>query len=247
MKRIIAIMIAATALTSCSKNDDKATETNLIIQLSHHVSGNALILNNSNYTNAFGNVYTVSRLQYFISDFRLVDTDGNTILIDTAYYVDATNEQSLILKPNTKIPLATYNEVQFVFGLNEAKNTNGAFPNPPENNMEWPIPLGGGYHYMKLEGKVVAGDSQNNFQAHTGPTNGNQNYISLSFDNLMLKAAASEDLVINIEMDINKWWETPHQLNLNEITMVMGNQPVQEQLKANGQQVFNVKQLSNTQ
>jgi hypothetical protein len=45
--------------------------------------------------------------------------------------------------------------------------------------MEWPIMMGGGYHYMKLEGKFDSAAIVKNYQTHTGPTNGNQNYISL--------------------------------------------------------------------
>jgi hypothetical protein len=108
--------------------------------------------------------------------------------------------------------------------------------------MEWPIPLGGGYHYMKLEGKVAAGEVQNNFQAHTGPTNGNQNYIEVSLDGSLFLVDNPQALLV-IGMDINKWWNNPNLLDLNEITMVMGNQAVQEKLKANGMDVFHVEPL----
>jgi hypothetical protein len=39
-------------------------------------------------------------------------------------------------------------------------------------------------------------------------------------------------------MDINKWWQDPYTLDLNEITMVMGNQEIQQKLHDNGMNVF---------
>ena len=229
-------------LSSCDKENDEPKTANLQIDMLHHVNNDLLKFNELIYENDFGNQYSVSRLQYFVSDFEFVHEDGQTFKVDTAFYVDGLVPETLSLKTDLQIPYGNYTAVRFVFGLDEARNTNGAYPNPPENNMEWPIPLGGGYHYMKLEGKVAAGEVQNNFQAHTGPTNGNQNYIELSLDGSFFTVDSPQELLI-IGMDINKWWNNPNLLDLNEITMVMGNQEIQEKLKANGLDVFHVEPL----
>jgi hypothetical protein len=39
-------------------------------------------------------------------------------------------------------------------------------------------------------------------------------------------------------MDINKWWQDPNTIDLNDITMVMGNQEIQQILHDNGENVF---------
>jgi hypothetical protein len=228
--------------TACKKDDNEPKFGTLQIDMMHLVDVDKLQFNELIYTNAFGNQYSVSRLQYFVSDFELVHEDGRSFRVDTAFYVDGLVPESLSLKTNLQIPYGAYTEIRFIFGLDEARNLNGAYPNPPENNMEWPIPLGGGYHYMKLEGKVAAGEVQNNFQAHTGPTNGNQNYIQLSLDGSLFSVDSPQESLI-IAMDINKWWTNPHLLDLNEITMVMGNQAIQEKLKANGADVFRVEPI----
>jgi hypothetical protein len=229
-------------LTSCEKDDDEPKLSKLQIDMLHLVKDDLLTFNELIYENDFGNQYSVLRLQYFISDFELVHQDGRTFKVDTAYYVDGQLPETQSLKTKLQIPYGNYSAIRFILGLNEARNTNGAYPNPPENNMEWPIPLGGGYHYMKLEGKVAAGEVQNNFQAHTGPTNGNQNYIEVSLDGSLFLVDNPQALLV-IGMDINKWWNNPNLLDLNEITMVMGNQAVQEKLKANGMDVFHVEPL----
>jgi len=229
-------------LTSCKKENEDPKLSTLQIDMLHLVKNDILKFNELIYENEFGNQYSVSRLQYFVSDFELVYEDGRTFKIDTAYYVDGLVPETLSLKTDLQIPYGNYTAIRFVFGLDEARNTNGAYPNSPENNMEWPIPLGGGYHYMKLEGKVAAGEVQNNFQAHTGPTNGNQNYIEISLDGTSFLVDNPQALLV-VGMDINKWWANPNLLDLNEITMVMGNQAIQEKLRANGRDVFHIEPL----
>jgi hypothetical protein len=228
--------------TSCKKDNDDPETATIQIDMFHHVNNDLLKFNELIYENEFGNQYSVSRLQYFVSDFELVHEDGRTFKIDTAFYVDGLVPETQSLETNLQIPYGSYSTIRFTFGLNAARNINGAYPNPPENNMEWPIPLGGGYHYMKLEGKVAAGEVQNNFQAHTGPTNGNQNFIEVSLDGSFFLVDSPQELLI-IGMDINNWWKNPNLLDLNEITMVMGNQAIQEKLKANGTDVFRVEPL----
>ncbi len=238
----VILIVSTLPFTSCKKDNDDPETATIQIDMFHHVNNDLLKFNELIYENEFGNQYSVSRLQYFVSDFELVHEDGRTFKIDTAFYVDGLVPETLSLKTDLQIPYGNYTDIRFVFGLDEARNTNGAYPNPPENNMEWPIPLGGGYHYMKLEGKVAAGEVQNNFQAHTGPTNGNQNFIEISLEGSVFTVDSLQELLI-IGMDINNWWKNPNLLNLNEITMVMGNQEIQEKLKANGSDVFRVEPI----
>jgi hypothetical protein len=225
--------------TSCKKDKetDEPSEVKLNIKMQHFVNDNQLEFDNIIYTNAFGNSYSVSRLQYFISGFKLTKSDGTVISIEEAHYVDATIEATQTFKPELKIPEGDYTSISFVFGLDAEANTNGRFPNPPESNMEWPPTLGGGYHYMKLEGKIEARETTNNYQAHSGPTNGNQNFILVDLADATFSTSGS-DLTINVKMDINKWWENPHTIDLNTMTMMMGNQEKQQILKENGGNVF---------
>lgn len=244
IKRFILYLLALTVtgllLSSCKKEDDNGpANVKLVIGLKHFVGNGEVEYDNIKYTNAFGNLYSVSRLQYFISDIRLERAGGAEVFIDEEFYVDGTIPNTMTLAPEESIPAGEYTSVSFIFGLNEEKNVAGRFPNPPENNMEWPPALGTGYHYMKLEGKVDSSGVINNFQAHTGPTNGNQNYVEVTLQGSAFSAEGDEIGLI-IRMDINKWWENPHIFDLNRMTMVMGNQDVQQKLRENGGDVFRV-------
>lgn len=231
------LVAAGLILVSCKKEEDNdPEEVKLNILMIHSVDNETVEFDNIRYTNTFGNLYSVSRLQYFISDFTLERSDGTEVFIDEVFYVDGTVESTLTLTPGERIPAGSYSSVSFIFGLSAEKNVAGAFPNPPENNMEWPPALGTGYHYMKLEGKVDSSGVINNFQAHTGPTNGNQNFIEVTLPGLF--TTEGSEMTFAIKMDINKWWEDPNTFDLNLMTMVMGNQDVQQKLHDNGGNVF---------
>lgn len=239
----------AITFSACTKNDDNINavpvvpETQISVNMIHMVGNSLLEYDNIQYTNAYGNLYSVITLKYFVSDFRFFKADGNSIYVDQEFYVDALDETSASFLLDTELPADDYTTVSFIFGLSTSKNVSGAYPNPPENAMEWPEPMGGGYHYMKLEGKIDSSGTINNYQAHTGATMGNQNFI-----NVILPASFStldkEEMTLNIVMDINKWWATPNELDLNEVTMIMGNQEMQEKLKANGQNVFSIGSIN---
>lgn len=233
-------------ISSYTKNDDNINavpvekDSKVNITMVHMVTNSFVEFDKIQYINTFGNLYSVATLKYFISDIYFHKSDGTSIYIDDEFYVDARDQSTLTFMPETKIPAGDYTSISFIFGISESKNIDGAFPDSPENAMEWPTPLGGGYHYMKLEGKVDSSGVFNNFQAHTGPTFGNSNFVNVSLP-VSAFSTTGDNTFINIIMDINKWWTNPNTLDLNEMTMVMGNQEMQEKLKANGEDVFTVE------
>ena len=142
------------------------------------------------------------------------------------------------------MPVGDYESISFVFGLTEQFNISNLYPNPPESNMEWPQPMGGGYHYMKLEGKFDSANIVKNYQAHTGRLMQTPHFIevNLNFDTPMVLSYDGE-YNLDIYMDINNWWVNPNTLDLNNISGIMGNEEIQTELMENGSNVFNLGNL----
>ena len=209
----------------------------------HRVGSSDLQFDTIVYENAFGNQYSVSTLKYIVSDITFNKSDGTSFKLDDEHYVDARDENTFLFIPRDKVTAGEYSSISFLLGLNEEKNKYGLFPDPPENNMEWPLPLGGGYHYMKLEGKHRVDTDTLNYQAHTGATMGNQNFVEVHLPITGLNVTGSE-MTIGIKMDINHWWDNPNMLDLSDITSIMGNQDMQELLQANGGDVFSVEYVN---
>lgn len=239
---LLILAVSCTLLTSCKKDSDiNIPPVNFDAQVhfvfSHFVGTDALAFDTIKYTNVAGNNYSVSTLRYFVSDFVLTKDDGSTVLFDEIHYVDATNNSTFTFDPAMITPSGEYTSLSFIFGLTDAKNVTGAFPNPPENAMEWPIPLGGGYHYMKLEGKFDSTALVKNYQAHLGRLMTTPHFINITFDNLSLLVLGSE-MTVECKMNINNWWSTPNTLDLNIMTAIMQNETIQQQLKENGADIF---------
>lgn len=232
----IAILVSGTFLMSCKKDSEKK-EVKLRFIFSHYVGEEMLTFDTIKYTNAFGNTYSVATLKYFVSDFVLTKTDGSRITFDQIHYVDATDATTTTFEPTLLLPQGQYQSLSFVYGLNEEKNVTGAFTNPPEVNMEWPLPMGGGYHYMKLEGKFDSVNLVKNFQAHSGRLMEQAHFISISINDLSL-TVSDLDKTIELKMDVNKWWDTPNVLDLNNISGIMGNEAIQQQLQENGLNIY---------
>ncbi|MCB2221129.1 MAG: hypothetical protein KQI35_12095 [Bacteroidetes bacterium] len=246
--RLLLLLLAAGFIfTSCKKDNDEdenptpASQVQLNFNFSHRVGSSTLNYDVMGYSNAAGNNYSVITLKYFISDIRLNKADGSSVLIDEEHYVDGTDYNTLLFTPETKVPEGEYSSISFIFGLNEEKNITGAYPNPPESNMEWPVPMGGGYHYMKLEGKLDSAGTIKNYQAHTGATMGTPYYIEVELPSSSFTAADGK--IITIGMDINKWWSTPNTLDLNDVSSIMGNPAMQQNLHENGADVFYLESI----
>lgn len=240
------VFLALTSTVFISCNNDNDLDLNfpqVHIKFSHFVDNDPLSFDTIKYTNAAGNKYSVSTLKYFVSNIILTKKDGSQVefaeLFTSVFYLDASDESTLSIKSTEPfIPAGEYTSISFVFGLTESQNVTGAFVNPPESNMEWPVPLGGGYHYMKLEGKFDSTSTVKNYQAHFGRLMTTPHFINITFDNLDLILVGGDEKTIECKMNINNWWKVPNTLDLNIMSGIMANETIQEQLQQNGSDIF---------
>jgi hypothetical protein len=116
--------------------------------------------------------------------------------------------------------------------------------------MFWPDMMGGGYHYMKMNGKWL--DTLNqlspfNFHLGIGQTyddEGNitgfvQNYFRVSLPGSFFLVEKNMTKHITIIMNIESWFDTPHAWDHNYWGgAIMMNQEAMQQAKENGYDVF---------
>ena len=237
------LFIGMIALTSCKKDDEGEIMTKINFKLMHKVDGQDLELDKIKYQNAAGNSYSVINLKYFVSSFVLHKSTGEKIVLSDVHYVDISDSSTLSFSPETVIPNGDYNQISFVFGLNETENTDGRFPNPPLNAMEWPVPLGGGYHYMKLEGKYDNAGQITNYNTHTGATNGTPYHVEVSLP--VSFTLSGTESTAEIIMDINKWYQDPNVYDFSVYgMMIMGNGDAQKVIQENGANVFSIGDIN---
>lgn len=254
-KFTMGLMLLGFMLTVMSCRKDEARYTPVIFVFDYKVDGNPLQTQSMHYTNLAGNTYEVDEVQYFISEIVLKAASGQQVAIvsDSAvHYIDMAIPRTLTWHPADRIPVGAYDSISFIFGINEAKNKTGFFVNPPERDMFWPDMMGGGYHYMKMNGKWLAtGNITKAFNFHLGigmDMMGNlyQNYFKVT---LPLKWNASENTnTVFVTMNIEKWFEAPNVWDWNSIGgQIMQNEDAMKKACQNGLHVFSVASASELQ
>jgi len=248
MKKILlTLTVVGLVFTSCDKDNPIATD--IAINFTHTVDGSDLITNSMIYTNDAGENYDVQTLKYLISNITLHTANGSSLQLDEVHFIDISDQSTFSLTYND-VPNNNYTSFSFEMGLDSDNNISNAYVN--ENffgEMEWPDIMGGGYHYMKLEGSF---DNILSYGTHTGGTMG----MDYSFNNIDdISLIVTDDLGnvdVNINMEINNWYQTPNQIEFSTyytihmtsgdtIAGIMMSMEKQMQLKQNGMtDVFSV-------
>ncbi len=233
----------ATNFNSNAEIDDGSCEytpisTNLTINFTHTVDATNFILGAVGtlpYTNNAGQPYNVKRLWYIISDITLHAEDGTSNLIKDIHFIDASEVSTLSFITND-LEDNNYTSISYTMGLNPTRNISNAYVNEDfHSKMFWPEFIGGGYHYMKLEGNF--NDSITFYNTHTGPTNG-EDYSFIHTDIITLVTTeTTSEAIISINMEINNWYQNPNSITISN-NGIMENMPIQMQMKQNGSDVF---------
>ncbi len=269
MNKMFSIFLFALIILSSCKKDKPIEEIEIEngkikINFLHTINNQPIQLNTNIYINEAGNHYEISDLMYFISDLTLYPHNGNSILIDdwkAIHYIDIHIPTTLIWEVYDKIPTGLIDSISFIFGLNESRNQPFIFVNPPESNMFWPQILGGGYHYMMINGKWInQNDTVYPFNFHIGigqnytdTINFNtstitgfvQNYFKVTLPTSNFTISKNVTTNITLNMAVESWFKTPHIWDFNYWGGdVMQKQRALQTIKENGADVFSVVSIS---
>lgn len=247
--------IISISFFQCNPNEEPKKNGNLVFKFDHRIDNDSIIYDSTMYVNAAGNPYQVNLIQYFITDVTLHNSDGSVKVINewTDYkYVDTDIPSTFEWKVADLIPEGSYSKITFTFGWIDAKNETMMFVNPPENPMMWPEVLGGGYHYIKLDGKWKnPADSLIGFGLHLGRGQIYDNlgnitgFIDNSF-NITLPASSfsiieNQNKEIQIIMNVENWFKNPNEYDFDVSGgAIMQIQSAMNQFCENGNDVFSI-------
>lgn len=225
----------------CQKDENISHEAKtgaLQLRLSHSVDGQPLQFDTLLYKNASGTMYSVSQLHYYISDIIFSKNGGEQWKSDSIFYIDASqkiSERTLLSVPDGK-----YTQMTFNIGLSEKHNKDGHLPGTLENlNMAWPTVMGGGYHFMKLEGYYAdSSGSQFGYAMHLG-TNAaltQHNPIVMS-----ITITAGNTSTLNLSMNLNEWFTHPSRYDFKlDGNYTMSDTTLIKLISNNGKDVFSI-------
>jgi len=237
-----------------SDNDDNEIATTSVNFTFLHKWGETMVTNEDfntiQFTNAFGNELSIERLRYLISKIKLTKSTGEVITLDEYTLVDLEDPSTLSFTTNQRVNIGAYSNVSLIFGFTNEDNNDGAYSDL--NSASWNVPamVGGGYHYMQLDGKYrnnTGIESGYNYHAiraadnpGPNPTFPQDTFFEVNLGSITL----AENTQISIRMDIDQWFENPYLWDLNVYNqMLMPNSAALILMYENGQNVFNLESV----
>lgn len=260
---LVVLFIIAFSLNACKKTNDPNPDSpsgKVVFVFNHLVNGSPLKENELIYTNEAGNQYLITEVKYFISDVIFFKHDGTNTMIHLwkdIFYIDEDIPSTKTIQFFDPIPAGTYDSINFIFGISASKNKSFMYVNPPEVNMFWPEILGGGYHYMMINGKwndtlgvampfafhmgigqLYHGNNYNTDSIYAFV----QNYFLVSLPGSSFTIYDQDTLTFTLTMNIESWFKTPHIFDFNHWGgAIMQNQAAMQTVKENGFDVFSIK------
>jgi hypothetical protein len=242
MKKIFIPALAAVCfLNACKKEStpseyDKTKKAALSIEFDNVAGASDLVLNTGNYTNASGETFTVDKLKYYVSNFKLTNIDGTEYVVpqDSCYFlIDESDEDTH--DPVVRIPEGEYKTLTFTVGVDSLRNTKDISqrtgvldPTGVGADMYWS--WNSGYIFMKMEGQSTA-SAMGEYFYHIGlyggmttPTLNNNRTITLDLSARgTAKAKAGKETNIHLLVDILKLFNGRTNFSIADYPEVMVN------------------------
>ncbi len=226
---------------------ETAMKTGILkITLRNTVNGVSLVLNDSLYTNVFGESYSVSKFKYYISNPGVKNSMLQQKEKSGYHLVDATIPVSQNF--SFAVKAGEYNNLFFLLGVDSAHNCSGAQTGAldPMNDMFWT--WNSGYVMTKLEGRSTASSSINQrMEYHIGGYKGKDNVLQ------QVSLAAAVPIVISagktteviIETDISKWWQAGNPVSIKETPICTTPGQLAKKISINCSRMFMIRSVRN--
>lgn len=238
MKHIHLIILSiAFVFFSCKKETvpeyNGNVKSTLSVEFDNIAGGADLALNSGTYTNASGETFTVTKLKYYVSNFVLINNNGDvyTVPQDSAYFlIDESNEAAH--EAVLHVPEGAYKTLSFTLGIDSVRNTlpvarrTGVLdPAAYGADMYWS--WNSGYIFFKMEGTSPA--SADGFTYHIGGFGG---YSSATINNIknitldlsergMPQVKAGKETNIHLMADVLKVFDGATRISIKDNPNVM--------------------------
>lgn len=126
-----------------------------------------------------GDTLTFSLFQFYISNFKLKDAEGNWWVHPNSYFLLNAESKERSTLTISDIPAGTYTEMEYTMGVDSAMNVSGVYEGALSliNNMYWD--WNSGFIMLKAEGKSPNAPSPNTFAFHLGGFSGADNIVTV--------------------------------------------------------------------
>ena len=230
------ISISGLNLVGCGGGSSESSPTKTV-QFVHMINGNTLVENSGHYISGIESDISISKLEYIVTDLSIQTQLGGRSEVVSEIYVDGLSETKKVLT----VPDITISKVSFTFGISKDSIGRESFGNDADiSAMAWPTAMGGGFHYMKLEGTDEKNGVRDVFLMHSGPTSGAD--FSFVVDLIPGEQMAEDSEMIKINMNVENWFNGSQVFDFQAYgRKIMKNASAQKVLQENGRSVFTLE------
>ncbi len=242
MKKIISYSFLLTIVFSSCKKENTIPEYNsslkgkLTVEFDNIVGSQDLQLNTGNYTNSSGQSYKVTKLKYYVSNFKFTNVDGSvyTVPQDSSYFLIEEGNPAR-QKATFSLPEGDYKAVSYTIGVDSLRNTMNISNRTGDldvtgaaSDMYWS--WNSGYIFFKFEGTspVITGMGSA-FQYHVGGFGGYTTATANNLKNVTIdltargtgKVKSTKPAGVNLHLfvDLNKVFTGVNTISLATLSM----------------------------
>lgn len=254
IKNILAVVAISVVLFSCTNNDDESItgEGSLKVEFDN-IYKTADFAANTNYTNSNGEIVSVSKVKYIVSNIVLTKADGTTFTYpkSQSYFIlDELTPSTLVLNLSG-IPAGNYTKIKYGIGVDKAQWEAGAtgqgdfLTTAQAAEMMWS--WSAGYKFVAFEGTFTSATvtAATQFKVHTGQTGTDYNYTEVALDlpvNALVRTTITPQ--IHIMADLSQIVDGTNTINLSEGATIMGGAKL-ALVTANIANMFEVEHVHN--
>ena len=128
MKNVVFLAIMLLFAVSCKKNSNNTVPESAAVTIKFHntVAGQPVEYGKYNYTNASGNIYSISLLKYYVTSVVLTTDDNVEFKLNNYDLIDAFDAANFSTINAGVLPNAVYKSMRFNLGIDSARNHTGA-------------------------------------------------------------------------------------------------------------------------
>lgn len=235
MKYLFSIVVIA-FFFSCKKEEVAVPDKtgNVDFTINYEADGQPVYTDTIRYPIDAGYFISVVTLKYYLSEIKLIRSDGIVVPVKEYQYVSLKDSLTNRFTCGS-ILQGSYKGISFNIGVDSVHNVSDGLAITNDNiDMIWPIPMGGGYHFLKFEGYFTDSTGSFGYAMHIGK---NENLINVQLDT---NFTIGESVVnLPLIMNLNEWFRNPYIYDFNvDGNYSMSSSSAMAKLKANGVDVF---------
>ena len=201
-------LISSTLFWSCNKEEEIGPNDKnaLTVEFDNYVGNEKLVLETKSYKNAANEDFTITTLNYFVSNIALKKADGTEVKFPDKYFLIRQADTKTLTISLPDIPAGDYTSMSYMIGVDSLKSISDVAQrtgvlDPASygtDNMYWS--WNAGYIFFKLEGNSSAATTPTKkFQFHIGGFGGK---TAVTANNLRTVTASFGTTAAQVRKDI---------------------------------------------